>query len=347
MSDKRVDLRSDTITLPTEEMQEAMARAPLGDDVYGEDPTVNRLEEIAAEKVGMEAALYMPSGTMGNTCALLTHTHWGDEGLFEEQSHMYYWEAGTYANIAGLAARAIKGEHGIITADQVHENYRGENPHFAPLKVVCIENTHNNYAGQAWSVAEMEAVSGACREYGLRLHMDGARIFNAAVAMGVDAREFTRQVDSVMFCVSKGLSAPLGSLLCGSRVFIDEAYRMRKRLGGAMRQAGVVAAAGIVALEQMVERLADDHAVAQALAEGLGAIEGVEVLFPPRPTNILKVDFGGLGWSSAELIAKWKERGVLCNPRPPHGARLVTNRHVGMEDVGYVVEVTKEMVERH
>jgi threonine aldolase len=344
MSDKTVDLRSDTITLPTEEMQEAMARAPLGDDVYGEDPTVNRLQELAADKMGKEAALYVPSGTMGNTCALLAHANWGDEALFEEQAHMYYWEAGTYANIAGLAARAVKGEHGVVTPEQIHASVRADNPHFAPLKVVCIENSHNNYAGHAWSVPEMAAVGEACREHGLKLHMDGARIFNAAVAMGVAASDYAQHVDSVMFCVSKGLSAPLGSLVCGDRAFIDEVYRMRKRLGGAMRQAGVVAAAGIVALEQMVERLADDHAVAQALADGLGSIDGVEVLFPPRPTNILKVEFAALGWSAADVVGRWKERGVLCNPRPPHGARLVANRHVGVEDVGYVVEVTREML---
>ncbi len=344
MSDKTVDLRSDTITLPTEEMREAMAQAPLGDDVYGEDPTVNKLQELAAEKVGMEAALYVPSGTMGNTCALLAHSNPGDEALFEEQAHMYYWEAGAYANVAGLAARSVAGQHGVVTADQIHENVRGDNPHFAPLSVVCIENTHNNYAGHAWSVEEVSAVSAACREHDLKLHMDGARLFNAAVAMGVEAKEHTQHVDSVMFCVSKGLSAPLGSLLCGSNEFIEEAYRMRKRLGGAMRQAGVAAAAGIVALEQMVDRLAEDHAVAKGLAEGLGAIEGVEVSFSPRPTNILKVDFAALGWSAADLVAKWKERGILCNPRPPHGARLVGNRHVGLQDVGYVVEVTRELV---
>ena len=344
MSEKTVDLRSDTITLPTEEMQEAMARAPLGDDVYGEDPTVNRLQELAADKMGKEASLYVPSGTMGNTCALLAHANWGDEALFEERAHMYYWEAGTYANIAGLAARAVKGEHGVVTPEQIHASVRADNPHFAPLKVVCIENSHNNYAGHAWSVPEMAAVGEACREHGLKLHMDGARIFNAAVAMGVAASDYAQHVDSVMFCVSKGLSAPLGSLVCGDRAFIDEVYRMRKRLGGAMRQAGVVAAAGIVALEQMVERLADDHAVAQALADGLGSIDGVEVLFPPRPTNILKVDFAALGWSAADVVGRWKERGVLCNPRPPHGARLVANRHVGVEDVGYVVKVTREML---
>ena len=176
MSDKTIDLRSDTITLPTEAMREAMACAPLGDDVYGEDPSVNRLQEVAAEKVGMEAALYVPSGTMGNACALMTHTNWGDEVLFEEQAHMYYWEAGTYASLAGLSARIAAGEHGVLTADQVRETVRADNPHFAPLKVVCIENTHNNHAGHAWSVAEVAAVSAACREHGLKLHVDGARI---------------------------------------------------------------------------------------------------------------------------------------------------------------------------
>jgi threonine aldolase len=180
----------------------------------------------------------------------------------------------------------------------------------------------------------------------LKLHVDGARVFNAAVALGVEVKEYTRHVDSVMFCVSKGLSAPVGSLLCGSRVFIEVAHRMRKRLGGAMRQAGIVAAAGIVALETMVERLAEDHANAQELAKGLGRIPGFAVKFPPRPTNILLVEVAGLGWTSEQLIERWKGMGVLANPRPPHGARLVTHRHIGAEDVEYVVQATRRMVER-
>jgi len=345
MSDRVVDLRSDTLTLPTEEMREAMARAEVGDDVYGEDPTVNRLQDLAAEKMGMEAALYVASGTMGNTCSLLAHAQVGDEVIFEELAHMYNWECGNYAVIAGLAPRTVRGEYGIIPPEPLEAVIRSANVHFAPPALVCIENTHNNYAGSAWTPAQVEAVARVVRERGLNLHMDGARIFNAAVALGVDVREYTRHVDSVMFCVSKGLSAPVGSLLCGSRAFIDRAYRMRKRLGGAMRQAGFIAAAGIVAIEQMVDRLAEDHANARRLAAGLGGIEGIEVRQPPRPTNILMVDVAGLGWNSAALVEKWKGCGILCNPRPPSGARLVTHRHVAAGDVDYVVEATRRLAE--
>ena len=223
----RVDLRSDTLTLPTEEMKEAMSAAEVGDDVYGEDPTINRLEELAAEKVGMEAALYVPSGTMGNTCALLTHARHGDEVIFEERAHMYVWECGAFANIAGLASRTLTGENGIFSAEQLRTALRGQNVHFSPTSLVCIENTHNNYGGSAWTPDQVRAVGDVCKEHGLALHMDGARLFNAAVAHGVDAAEYTAHVDSVMFCVSKGLSAPVGSLLCGSRAFIDQAYAMQ------------------------------------------------------------------------------------------------------------------------
>ena len=344
MSVNKVDMRSDTLTLQTDEMKEAMAAAEVGDDVYGEDPTVHRLEELAAAKVGMEAALYVPSGTMGNTCALLAHANHGEEVIFEERAHMYVWECGAFANIAGLASRAIAGEHGIISAEQLREAIRGYNVHFAPTKLVCIENTHNNYAGSAWTPAEVQAIGDVCKENSLKLHMDGARLFNAAVAHGVEASAYTQHIDSVMFCVSKGLSGPVGSLLCGSRAFVDRAYEMRKRLGGAMRQAGIIAAAGIVAIETMVDRLAEDHANARRLAEGLGAIKGFAIELPPAATNILKVDVAQLGWSADKLLAAWKEHGILCNPRPPHGARLVTHRHISAKDVEYVLEVTREMV---
>lgn len=342
--DRSVDLRSDTLTRPTEAMWEAMHHADVGDDVYGEDPTVQRLQELAAERVGKEAGLYLPSGTMANTAALLAHTRYGDEMVVEELAHLYCWEAGAYSSIAGLATRPVRGDHGVFTAEQFEAVLRPPNPHFPATSLLCLENTHNNAAGAVWTPEETAAVALAARDRGLRIHLDGARLFNAAVALGVDARELAAHVDSVTFCVSKGLSAPVGSVLCGSRAFIDDAYRARKRLGGAMRQAGIMAAAGIVALETMVDRLAEDHETARLLAEGLGALEGVTAVRAPRPTNILMVDVGGLGWSTDDLIDRWKARGIKCNPRPPTRVRLVTNRHVTPEDVDYVLDTTREML---
>jgi threonine aldolase len=342
--DRIVDLRSDTLTRPTEAMWDAMHHADVGDDVYGEDPTVTRLQELAADMTGMEAALYVPSGTMGNTCAMLAHTNPGEEMIAEELAHIYCWEAGTYANIAGLTVRSVKGEQGIFTRQQFEQTLRPANPHFPRPTLLCLENTHNNAAGAVWSVEEMASVADAAREQGLKVHLDGARVFNAAVALGVDVKEITATVDSVMFCVSKGLSAPVGSLLCGSRAFIDEAYRARKRLGGAMREAGVIAAAGVVALETMVDRLAEDHETARLLAEGLDAIDGITATRAPRPTNIIMADVAPLGWTSAQLIEQWNAAGIKCNPRPPHGVRLVTNRHASAEDINYVLDVTREMV---
>jgi len=344
MPDRNVDLRSDTLTLPTEEMKEAMLQAEVGDDVYGEDPTVRRLEELAARKVGMAAAVYVPTGTMGNTCAMLAHTCPGDEVIFESLAHMYNWECGGFASVAGLASRCIAGEHGIIRPEQLAEVIRTDNPHFPPQSLLCLENTHNNAAGSVWLPEEIDAVATVAHEHGLQVHVDGARIFNAAVALDVEASEFTRHVDSIMFCVSKALSAPVGSLLCGSSTFVEKARRMRKRLGGGMRQAGVIAAAAIVALESMIDRLAEDHANARALAEGLGAIPGLRTRLAPRPTNIAMADVGELGWTSDGFIERWLDLGIKCNARPPAGVRVVTNRHVSAEDVAYVVEVTRAMV---
>jgi threonine aldolase len=341
--DRIVDLRSDTLTRPTDAMWDAMHHAEVGDDVYGEDPTITRLQELAAEKVGMEAALYVPSGTMGNTCAMLAHTNPGEEMIVEELAHIYCWEAGTYANIAGLTVRAVTGDQGIFTRQQFEEVLRPDNPHFPRATLLCLENSHNNAAGAVWSVEEMATVADAARERGLRVHLDGARVFNAAITLGVDVKQITATVDSVMFCVSKGLSAPVGSLLCGTQAFIDEAYRARKRLGGAMREAGVIAAAGIVALEQMVDRLAEDHETARLLTEGLNGIDGITATRAPRPTNIIMASVAGLGWKSADLIERWRAAGIKCNPRPPHGVRLVTSRNVNADDIAYLLEVTRDM----
>lgn len=346
MPDRTVDLRSDTLTQPTAAMKEAIASAALGDDCYNEDPTVHRLQELAAAKVGTEAALYVPTGTMANSCALLTHTQAGDEVIFEELSHMYNWECGAFANIAGLAARTLSTPDGIVRPEQLEEAIRPYNPHFAPPTLVCIENTHNNHAGLAWSPAQLEAAAQVVHQRGAKMHMDGARIFNAALAHNAEVKDYSRHVDSLMFCISKGLSAPVGSLLCGSRAFIDDAYRMRKRLGGAMRQAGIIAAAGVIALEQMVDRLVEDHANAHTLAAGLNAIEGISAIYPKEfGTNILLMDVADLGWTTADLIDKWTAHGIRCNPRPPSRVRLLTHRHITTDDVQYVIDVTKALID--
>lgn len=344
MPEKIVDLRSDTVTLPTQEMKEAMIEAALGDDGYGEDATVNRLQELAAEKLGMEAGLYVPSGTMGNACALFAHTRSGDDVFFEERAHLFAGARGEFAVLNGVRPHPMQAEFGVIQPEQLEEAINSEE--VSQPSLLCIENSHNGSGGSAWRPAEVESVSKSAKAHGLKIHMDGARIFNAVVAHRVDAKDYTRHVDSVMFCVSKGLSAPVGSLLCGSRAFIDEADAVRKRMGGGMRQAGIIAAAGIVALDKMVDRLADDHETARLLCAGLESIEGVKIQRPPTPTNFAMVNVEALGWRSESLIEKWKTCGILANPRPPAGARLVAHRHITHEDVAYVVDATRQLVER-
>ena len=345
MSDRKVDLRSDTVTKPTDEMRQAMMQAIVGDDSYGEDPTVNELQDKAAAKVGMEAALYVPSGTMANRCALVSHTRPGDAVLGEEGAHLYAGERKSYVNIAGLAPRTIKGESGIIKPEQVDEAVESANPLVAQPSLLCLENTHNVSGGTSWLPEEMEATAAAAHRHGLKVHIDGARIFNAVVAVGVDIKDYTRHVDSMMFCVSKGLSAPVGSLLCGRRDFIERARNMRKRLGGSMRQVGMVAAAGIVALDKMVDRLAEDNERARLLYEGLRQIEGIEAMQPFRPTNFVHVDVEGMGWKPEDLLERWASSGILAHARPPTNIRLVGNRHITDEDVEYLISETRRLIE--
>ena len=345
MTERRVDLRSDTVTRPTEAMRAAMMAAPVGDDAYGEDPTVNRLEELAAAKVGMEAGLYVPSGSMGNRCALEAHTRPGDEVLYAAGAHVFGGYRAQSAAEACLAARSVPLEFGVMRPEQVEEIADQANPNRARPSLVWIENPHNLSGGSAWLPAQVEAVAAAAHKRGLNLHIDGARIFNAAVAVGVDVRAHTEHADSVMFCASKGLSAPVGSLLCGRREFIERARQVRSRLGGAMRQAGIVAAAAIVAIETMVERLAEDQAHAQLLHKGLADIDGLESIQPPHPTNFATVDCSRLGWGSEELVDRWRACGILSHPRPPHQVRLVFHRHINADDVEYVLACTRRLVE--
>ena len=336
MADKTVDLRSDTTTRPTAEMRDAMKAAEVGDDAFGEDPTVNLLQEKAAERLGMEAALLVPSGTMGNGLALMVHTEPGGTFLSHERGHVM--GRTPFHTAAGIEPRTFATEFGVIAPDELaglvqQDRSTGGNP-----GLLCIENSHNHSGGYAWLPEEVEAAAGAARDLGLKVHMDGARMFNSCVALGVEAPQYAGHVDSVMFCVSKGLSAPVGSLLCGSRAFIDRARKVRSSIGGTMRQAGTVAAAGIIALDRMVDRLAEDHRHARMLFEELDGIAGISPRQPPNPTNFVMVDALDLGWSSSDLGERVGAEGVLAIERPPNDLRLVLHRHLGTEDVEFAVE---------
>lgn len=328
-----IDLRSDTITLPTEAMREAMASAAVGDDVFGEDPTVAELETLAAQMLGKDAGLFLPSGTMGNLVAVLTHTQKGDEVIVEADAHVYYYEVGSISAVAGVIPRPVAGTLGYIAPSQLRAAIRPPNVHFPPPRLLCLENTHNRAGGIPFGPDEMDAVCLAARELGLAVHVDGARIFNAAVAFGVPAKSLVRHADSVMFCVSKGLSAPVGSLLVGSTEFIERARRFRKMVGGGMRQAGVIAAAGVVALRTMVDRLADDHASARHLAEGVAGLPGLSVDLERVRTNIVLVWLDEGRWTAAQFLARLKHEGVLAVPVGDYSVRFVTNRHIAADSV--------------
>jgi len=335
-----VDLRSDTITHPTEAMREAMRAAPVGDDVFGEDPTVNRLEEIAAARMGKEAAVFVPSGTMANLAAIMSHTQRGDEVIVEQRAHCYLNEAGGMSALAGVIPRPIPGECGFLTVAQIEAVLRPPNLHFAPTRLLCLENTHNAAGGTVLPQEQMAEISAAAHAHGLRVHLDGARIFNAAVALGVEVKALARDADSVMFCVSKGLSAPAGSLLCGSAEFIARARRARKILGGGMRQAGVIAAAGIVALETMVDRLAEDHHHARVLAQQLAEIPGLRIDLATVQSNMVMVEVQ----DAPAVVQRLGAHRVLAFAVGPARIRLVTHRHIGMPEVERAVEAFHQVL---
>lgn len=331
-----IDLRSDTVTQPTEAMREAMARAEVGDDVYGEDPTVKALEALAAERVGKETAVFVPTGTMANVIAVMSQTQKGDEVVVDADAHIYGLEAGALATLAGTLPRPLATEWGYISPAQLESVLRPPDPHYAPTRLVALENTHNRHGGTVTTVEQTEALAETAHRRGLRVHLDGARIFNAAAALGVSAARLAAPADSVGFCLSKGLSAPVGSLLCGDRETIARARHFRKMLGGGMRQAGVLAAAGIVALEHMVDRLADDHRVARLLAEGLSTVPGVRVEMARVQTNIVRVDLEREARPFADVL---RARGVRVSVIGARRLRLVTHRHIGPEHVPIVIEV--------
>lgn len=329
----RIDFRSDTITEPTEEMRRAMYEAEVGDAARGDDPTVNRLEAEAAAVLGKEAALLVPSGTMGNLVAVLTWVRRAEEIIADWRAHVVLSEAGGLAGVAGAMVRTIVTDDGILRPEAIEQAIRTPSVLAPRTALVAIENTHNFAGGTVWTVEQVRAAAEVAHRHGIPVHMDGARIFNAAVALGVPAARLAEPVDSVMFCLSKGLSAPIGSLLVGTREFIEEARRRRQMVGGAMRQAGIVAAAGLVALRTMVDRLAEDHARARALAERLADVPGVRVA-PPPVTNMVMVDVAGTGMSAAEFGRRLAEgHNVWALPVGPSVLRFVTHRHVDDDDV--------------
>jgi len=340
-----VDLRSDTLTLPTPEMREAMARAEVGDDVWEEDPTVKRLEAAAAERLGKEAGLFVTSGTQGNLVSVLAQTRPGQEVVLDLDSHIFNYEVAGASVIGGVQMRPVRTARGFLTPDQVREALRPANIHIPPTGLVCIENTHNRHGGTCCTPEEIAAVAEAAHAAGVPVHLDGARLFNAAVALGRQAREFARPVDSVTVCLSKGLGAPVGSVVCGDRALIARARRLRKMLGGGMRQAGVLAAAGLVALERMVDRLAEDHANARRLAEGLARLPGLRVDLATVQTNIVIVQVARPG-GAAPLVEGCAARKVRVHAIGPDAIRCVTHKDVDAEDIGRALDAFAEITAR-
>lgn len=341
-----LDFRSDTKTLPSPEMREAMAAAELGDDVEGEDPTVNRLEAMAADMLGKEAALFVSSGTMGNLVAILAYCRRGDEILVGDRTHIYLGEAGGASALGGVAFHPLPNdERGMIDPGEIEATIHPDNFHYAPTRLIALENTHNSSGGSPLTPEDMEAVARVAREHGLPLHVDGARIFNAAVYLETPVAELVKDVDTVTFCLSKGLGAPVGSLLCGGRDRIDEARRWRKMLGGGMRQAGVIAAAGVVALETMVDRLAEDHSNARKLALGLSKIPGISIDPDSLPTNLVffKVPEG----TSLELAHRLSERAIKVGPREDSRWRMVTHYGITSADIDYALGVIEAVFQEY
>ena len=333
--DVRVDLRSDTVTLPSPEMRRAIYDAELGDDVYRDDPTTNALEAKAADVLGKDEGLFVTSGTQGNLVSMLAHGQRGDEVLVGDKSHIFSNEAGGASVLGGLFLYPVKTDDvGFLEPDDIRAATNANDYHVPPTKLLCIENTHNQTSGQPLTVEQTEAMAGAAREGGMSVHIDGARIFNAAVALGVEASELAAPADSVTFCLSKGLSCPIGSVLVGDSEFIDRARRWRKMLGAGMRQVGVVAAAGVYALDNMVERLEEDHENAQKLAYGLAEIDGIELDPEQVKTNI--VYFSIPPGSARSISAQMAERGILVNPGDPV-MRIVTHYGISSEDIDYTL----------
>jgi threonine aldolase len=328
-----IDLRSDTVTRPTSAMRKAMAEAKVGDDVFGEDPTVNALQAKVAKILGKEASIFVPSGTMGNQLAIKSHTQPGDEVIIEATSHPYNFEGGASAVLSAVQFYCLRGVRGILDASQFEEAIRPDDHHFPVTKLICLENTHNRGGGTVYPLQKIAEISQFARSKGLLVHLDGARLWNASVASGIKPHEYAQWADSVSVCLSKGLGAPVGSLVAGTKPFIERVHRFRKMFGGGMRQVGILAAAGIYALDHHIERLKEDHRNAKRLALGLSEIQGVSIEPEHVETNIVIFDIAERGMTAAQVRDEMMKKGVLIHPFGKTLIRLVTHLDVSKENI--------------
>src|SRR5438034_6269907 len=338
-----IDLRSDTVTKPSPAMREAMARAPVGDDVYGEDPTVNHLQEMAAALLGKAAALFVPSGIMANQLSIRVQTQPGDEVIVESRSHIVRYEHGAAAALAGVQLHWVGGDRGILEPGQVEAAIRPKDPYTIPTTLICLENTHNSGGGSIYPLSTIERIHTVARARGIPMHLDGARLFNAVVATGVSAAEYARHFETVSFCLSKGLGAPVGSLICADRERVVKLRRLRKMFGGGMRQAGILAAAGLYALEHNVARLAEDHAHAKRLAEALAGLPGVRINPAHVDTNIVVFDISETRRTADEVLALLKAEGLLLVPFSPTTLRAVTHLDISRDQIEQACAILKKV----
>ncbi len=339
-----IDLRSDTVTLPTAEMLEAIQNAKLGDDVYGEDETVNELQEMAAERMGKEAALLVASGTMGNLVSLMSNANRGELIILESESHIYWYEVGGISAIAGLLPWPLNSTFGAPNSEDIEKAIRPKNIHFPEPTLICVEDTHNRHGGTILSPKQLLEIERVAKSHGMRVYMDGARLFNAAVALKTDVRDFTKHVDNLMFCLSKGLSCPVGSLIVGTQDFVDKARKIRKLVGGGMRQAGIIAAPGIVALEKMVDRLEEDHVNAKFLAEGISKISGLEVDLDRVQTNMVLLNSKKLGVADEVFVSALKGKGILVAVMAKNKIRMVTHRGIERRHIETTLDMVRNVV---
>ncbi len=341
-----IDLRSDTVTKPSPDMRKAMAEAEVGDDVYGEDPTVKALQEKVAHLLGKEAALFVPSGTMANQLAIKTHTQPGDEVIIEASSHPYSFEGGAGAALSGIQFQCLKGSRGILDASQIEEGIRPPDHHFAVTRLICLENSHNRGGGSVYPLEKMADIHRLAKSRGLSVHLDGARLWNASVATGIKTQEYARWADSVSVCLSKGLGAPIGSLVAGSKEFIDRVHRFRKMFGGGMRQVGIIAAAGIYALDHNLDRLREDHQNAKRLAVGLKEFKGVSIDPKHVETNIVIFDVANTGMTATQVSEAMKNEGVLIHAFGKTQVRLVTHLDINAEEIEKALKAFKKVLAR-